>query len=120
RIPSERLIEKIRDAFIFEDHYYELSHYFSPDLQESYQTRMFFATKNFALAYRAMEEAQDLETMVIIAGKAGYNADRLSELLPFVIFDRETIPFDRLYELLSIYTEYPHMLIEAPEQLFRT
>lgn len=120
RIPSERLIEKIRDAFIFEDHYYELSHYFSPDLQESYQTRMFFATKNFALAYRAMEEAQDLETMVIISGKAGYNADRLSELLPFVIFDRETIPFDRLYELLSIYTEYPHMLIEAPEQLFHT
>ncbi|HWR13059.1 MAG TPA: B12-binding domain-containing radical SAM protein [Rectinemataceae bacterium] len=118
RIPSERLVERIQDAFIYPDHYYELSHFFSPDPQEGYQTRMFFATKNFALAYRAIEEAQDLETMVIISGKAGYNAERLSELLPYVIFDRERIPFDRLYELLTLYADFPHMLIEAPEDLF--
>jgi len=118
RIPSERLVERIQDAFIYPDHYYELSHFFSPDPQEGYQTRMFFATKNFALAYRAIEEAQDLETMVIISAKAGYNAERLSELLPYVIFDRERIPFDRLYELLTLYADFPHMLIEAPEDLF--
>ena len=117
RIPSERLVERIQDAFIFPDHFYELSHFFSPDPQEGYQTRMFFATRNFALAYRAIEEAQDLETMVIISGKAGYNAERLSELLPYVVFDRERIPFDRLYELLTLYADFPHMLIEAPEDL---
>ena len=119
RIPSERLIERIQDAFLFSDHYYELAHYFSPDPQVGYQTRMFFATRNFTLAYRAVEEAQDMETMIVLSGKMGYNAERLSELLPFVIFDRETIPFDRLYELLSIYADFPHMLIEAPEELFR-
>ncbi|MDX9826976.1 MAG: radical SAM protein, partial [Spirochaetia bacterium] len=118
RIPSERLVERIQDAFIFPDHYYELSHYFSPDPQEGYQVRMFFATKNFSLAYRAIEEAQDLETMIVISGKGGYNADRLYELLPYVIFDREKIPFDRLYQLLGLYADFPHMLIEAPEELF--
>ncbi len=118
RIPSERLVERIQDAFIFPDHYYELSHYFSPDPQEGYQVRMFFATKNFSLAYRAIEEAQDLETMIVISGKGGYNADRLYELLPYVVFDREKIPFDRLYQLLGLYADFPHMLIEAPEDLF--
>lgn len=118
RIPSERLVERIQDAFLYADHYYELSHFLSPDPQEGYQTRMFFATKNFSLAYRAIEEAQDLETMVIITGKSGYNAERLSELLPYVIFDREAIAFDRLYELLTLYADFPHMLIEAPSQLF--
>ncbi|MCX7027515.1 MAG: B12-binding domain-containing radical SAM protein [Spirochaetes bacterium] len=118
RIPSERLVERIQDAFLYPDHYYELSHYFSPDPQEGYQTRMFFATRNFTLAYRAVEEAQDMETMIILSGKTGYNAERLSELLPYVVFDREGIPFDRLYELLSIYADFPQMLIEAPEELF--
>ncbi|HEY9054527.1 MAG TPA: B12-binding domain-containing radical SAM protein [Rectinemataceae bacterium] len=118
RIPSERLVARIREAFLFPDHYYELSRYFSPDPQEGYQTRMFFATRNFSLAYRAVEEASDLETIAVISGKTGYNADRLADLLPYVIFDRERIPFDRLYELLSIYADYPHMLIEASEDLF--
>jgi len=36
-------------------------------------------------------------------------------LLPYVVFDRERIPFDRLYELLTLYADFPHMLIEAPE-----
>jgi len=118
RIPSEKLIARIQDAFSYPDHYYELSHYFSPDPQEGYQARMFFATRNFTLAYRAMEEALDLETMVILSGKTGYNAERLVELLPYVIFDRDGIPFDRLYELLTIYSDYPSMLIEAPPSLF--
>ncbi|HOE75629.1 MAG TPA: radical SAM protein [Rectinema sp.] len=118
RIPSEKLVERIRDAFLNSDHYYELLNSFSPDPQTSYQTRIFFATKNFALAYRALEEAQDMETMVILSGKGGYNSDRLSELLPYVIFDKLSLPFDRLYELISIYADFPHMLIEAPEGLF--
>ncbi|TXT49431.1 MAG: radical SAM domain-containing protein [Spirochaetes bacterium] len=118
RIPSEKLVERLQDSFLQPDHYYELTHYFSPDPQEGYQTRMFFATKNFSLAYRAIEEARDLETMLILSGKGGYNADRLSELLPYVIFDREALAFDRLYELLSIYADFPHMLIEAPDELF--
>jgi len=78
---------------------------------------MFFATKNFTLAYRALEEAQDMETMVVLNSRGGYNADRLAELLPYVIFDKQTLPFDRLYELISIYADFPHMLIEAPEGL---
>jgi hypothetical protein len=118
RIPSEKLVARIRDAFLSPDHYYELAHSFSPDPQTSYQTRMFFATRNFSLAYRALDEAQDMETMVILGGKGGYNADRLAELLPYVIFDKSTLPFDRLYELITIYADFPHMLIEAPEGLF--
>jgi radical SAM superfamily enzyme YgiQ (UPF0313 family) len=118
RIPSEKLTERIQDAFLFPDHYYQLSRYLSPDPQEGFQTRMYFATKNFSLAYRAMEEAQDLETMVILSARGGYNAERLSELLPYVIFDKSTIPFDRLYELLGIYADFPNLLIEAPTELF--
>ena len=118
RIPSEKLCARIRDAFSNPDHYYELTRFFSLDPQASYQSRLFFATRNPALAYRAMDEAQDLETILVLSGKAGFNADRLAELLPFVAFDRDTIPFDRLYELLEIYAEYRHMLIEAGEDLF--
>jgi hypothetical protein len=118
RIPSERLTARIRDAFARDDHYYELSRYFSLDPQAGYQTRMFFATRNPSLAYRAMEEAPDIETMLVLTGKASFNADRLADLLPFVAFDREAIPFDRLYELLGIYAEFRHMLVEAPEDLF--
>jgi hypothetical protein len=118
RIPSEKLVERVREAFLQPEHYYELANSFSPDPQTSYQTRMFFATKNFALAYRALEEAQDMETMVVLNSKGGYNAERLAELLPYVVFDKQTLPFDRLYELISIYADFPHMLIEAPEGLF--
>jgi len=118
RIPSEKLVERIRDAFLNPEHYYELANSFSPDPQTSYHTRMFFATRNFTLAYRALEEAQDMETMVVLNGKGGYNADRLAELLPYVVFDKQSLPFDRLYELISIYADFPHMLIEAPDGLF--
>ena len=118
RIPSEKLVDRIRDAFLNPEHYYELANSFSPDPQTSYHTRMFFATRNFTLAYRALEEAQDMETMVVLNGKGGYNADRLAELLPYVVFDKQSLPFDRLYELISIYADFPHMLIEAPDGLF--
>jgi radical SAM superfamily enzyme YgiQ (UPF0313 family) len=117
RFPSEKLAARIRDAFAKDEHYYELSRFFSLDPQPSYQVRLFFATRNPSLAYRAMEEATDLETLLVIGGKGGFNADRLAEQLPFVAFDREALPFDRLYELMSIYAEYRHMLVEAPEEL---
>ena len=119
RFPSEKLSARIRDAFTNAEHYYELSRFFSVDPQPSYQTRLFFATRNPSLAYRAMEEAADLETLLVLGGKGGFNADRLAEQLPFVAFDREALPFDRLYELMSIYAEYRHMLVEAPEELFK-
>ncbi|MBL8968015.1 MAG: radical SAM protein [Spirochaetaceae bacterium] len=119
RVPSEKLSLRLSDAFSNPDHYYDLSRSFSLDPQPSYQTRSFFATKNPSLAYRAMEEAQDLETCLVVGGKGGFNADRLAEQLPFVIFDRDALPFDRLYELLMIYADYRHMLVEAPEELFR-
>ncbi len=118
RFPSEKLAARIREAFVKEDHYYELSRFFSLDPQPSYQARLFFATRNPSLAYRAMEEAQDMETMLVLTGKGGFNADRLAEQLPFVAFDRESMPFDRLYELMSVYADYRHMLVEAPEELF--
>jgi len=118
RFPSEKLVSRIREAFLKEDHYYELTRFFSLDPQPSYQTRLFFATRNPSLAYRAMEEAQDLETLLVLGGKGGFNADRLAEQLPFVAFDRETMPFDRLYELMSVYADYRHMLVEASEELF--
>jgi len=118
RFPSEKLAARIREAFVKEDHYYELSRFFSLDPQPSYQARLFFATKNPSLAYRAMEEAQDMETMLVLTGKSGFNADRLAEQLPFVAFDRESMPFDRLYELMSVYADYRHMLVEASEELF--
>ncbi len=120
RIPSEKLSSRVRDAFTFADHYYELSHFFSLDPQPGYQTRLFFATRNPSLAYRAMEEAQDLETLLVLSGKAGFNADRLAEQLPFVAFDKETMPFDRVYDLMSIYADFRHMLVEIPEELFNT
>ena len=118
RIPSEKLVARLCDAFYNPEHYYDLSRSFSLDPQVSYQTRMFFATKNPSLAFRAMEEATDMETCLVV-GKSGFNADRVADSLPFVIFDRETLAFDRLYELLTIYTDYPGMLIEAPEEAFR-
>ncbi len=118
RFPSEKLAARIREAFVKEDHYYELSRFFSLAPQPSYQARLFFATRNPSLAYRAMEEAQDMETMLVLTGKGGFNADRLAEQLPFVAFDRESMPFDRLYELMSVYADYRHMLVEAPEELF--
>jgi radical SAM superfamily enzyme YgiQ (UPF0313 family) len=118
RIPSEKLVARLCDAFYAPEHYYDLSRSFSLDPQTTYQTRMFFATKNPSLAFRAMEEAQDLETCLVVGGKGGFNSDRLAETLPFVIFDRESLPFDRLYELLVIYGDFPHMLIEAPESIF--
>jgi radical SAM superfamily enzyme YgiQ (UPF0313 family) len=118
RIPSEKLVARLCDAFYNPEHYYDLSRSFSLDPQISYQTRMFFATKNPSLAFRAMEEATDMETCLVV-GKSGFNADRVADSLPFVIFDRETLAFDRLYELLTIYTDYPGMLIEAPEEAFR-
>jgi radical SAM superfamily enzyme YgiQ (UPF0313 family) len=118
RIPSEKLVARLCDAFYSPDHYYDLSRSFSLDPQPSYQTRMFFATRNPSLAFRAMEEAQDLETVLALGPKGGFNADRLAETLPFVIIDREHLPFDRLYELLSIYADFPNMLIEAPEGIF--
>jgi hypothetical protein len=118
RFPSEKLAARVRDAFLKEDHYYELSRYFSLDPQPSYQVRLFFATRNPSLAYRAMEEAQDMETLLVIGGKGGFNADRLAEQLPFVAFDRDALPFDRLYELMSVYAEFRHMLVEASEELF--
>ena len=117
RVPGEKLVRRVADAFAWRDHYYELSRFFSLDPQPLYQTRIFFATRNPSLAYRAMEEAQDLETCLIIGGKGGFNADRLAEQLPFVIFDRDTLPFDRLYELMMIYTDFRHMLVEAAEEL---
>jgi radical SAM superfamily enzyme YgiQ (UPF0313 family) len=118
RVPGEKLVRRVADAFAWRDHYYELSRFFSLDPQPLYQTRIFFATRNPSLAYRAMEEAQDLETCLIIGGKGGFNADRLAEQLPFVIFDRDTLPFDRLYELMMIYTDFRHMLVEADEELW--
>jgi radical SAM superfamily enzyme YgiQ (UPF0313 family) len=118
KVPGEKLTQRLADAFAFRDHYYELSRFFSLDPQAGYQTRVFFATRNPSLAYRAMEEAQDLETCLVIGGKGGFNSDRLAEQLPFVIFDRETLPFDRLYELMMIYTDFRHMLVEAPEELW--
>ena len=118
RFPTEKLTARVRDAFLKEDHYYDFSRYFSLDPQPSYQTRLFFATRNPSLAYRAMEEAQDMETLLVIGGKGGFNADRLAEQLPFVAFDREALPFDRLYELMSVYADFRHMLVEAPEDLF--
>jgi len=118
RFPSEKLAARLRDAFLKEDHYYELTRFFSLDPQPSYQVRLFFATRNPSLAYRAMEEAQDMETMLVLGGKGGFNADRLAEQLPFVAFDREALPFDRLYELMSVYAEFRHMLVEASEALF--
>ncbi len=118
RIPSDKLASRIRDAFANRDHYYELSRFFSLDPQPGYQVRLFFATRNPSLAYRSMEEAADLETLLVLTGKGSFNADRLAEQLPFVAFDRESMPFDRIYELMSIYVDYRHMLVEAPEELF--
>jgi radical SAM superfamily enzyme YgiQ (UPF0313 family) len=118
RIPSEKLVSRLCDAFYFPEHYYDLSRSFSLDPQVSYQARMFFATRNPSLAFRAMEEATDVETCLVLGGKGGFNADRLADSLPFVIFDRETLAFDRLYELLTIYADYPGMLIEAADEIF--
>jgi hypothetical protein len=57
------------------------------------------------------------ETCLVIGNKGGFNADRLAEQLPFVIFGREALPFDRLDELIMIYSDFRHMLIEVPEEL---
>ena len=115
-IPGTGLVDKLSDAFSMPEHYFELSRIFSLDMQPDFQVRTFFATSSEALALAAMRDRKDLETVFAI-GDAMPGA-RLVEALPFMAFDRETAPFELLYDLMSAYRVYPELLLEAPRSLF--
>lgn len=116
-IPARSLVEKLDDAFSMPEHYFELSRLYSLDPQPGFQVRLFFATGSEALALAALRDRPDLETLFVLGDSLP--GPRLLEALPFLAFDREALPFELLYDVMSVYRDYPDLLVEAPRQAFR-
>lgn len=118
RIPGENVQRKIADAFIEPDHWYELSRIYSLDPQRSFQTRVFFATKRPSLAVTALRDAQDLETIFVLDAQPDRGWERVFDAMPFLAFDRDTVPFGLLYDAMNAYRTFPDLLIEAPAEIW--
>lgn len=118
RIPGESVQRKIADAFIEPDHWYELSRIYSLDPQRSFQTRVFFATRKPSLALAALKEAQDLETIFVLDAQPSRGWERVFDALPFLAFDRDSVPFGLLYDAMNAYRAYPDLLIEAKAEVW--
>ena len=118
RIPGEDVQRRIADAFIDPDHWYELSRIYSLDPQRSFQTRVFFATKRPALAITALRDALDLETIFVLDAQPDKGWERVFDSMPFLAFDRDTVPFGLLYDAMNAYRAYPDLLIEAPGEIW--
>lgn len=118
RIPGESVQRKIADAFIEPDHWYELSRIYSLDPQRSFQTRVFFATRKPSLALAALKEAQDLETIFVLDAQPARGWERVFDALPFLAFDRDSVPFGLLYDAMNAYRAYPDLLIEAKAEVW--
>jgi len=115
-IPPSGMVKKLTDAFSMPEHYFELSRLYSLDPQPDFQVRAFFATSSEALALVSLRERQELET-IFTMGKTLPGA-RLLESIPFLAFDREAVPFELLYDIMSAYRAYPELLVEAPQNIF--
>ena len=118
RIPGEAVQRKIADAFIEPDHWYELSRIYSLDPQRSFQTRVFFATRKPSLALAALRDAQDLETIYVLDSEPARGWERVFDALPFLAFDRDSVPFGLLYDAMNAYRAYPDLLIEAKAEVW--
>lgn len=118
RIPGESIQRRIADAFIEPDHWYELSRIYSLDPQRSFQTRVFFATRKPSLALAALREAQDLETIFILDADPVRGWEKVLDALPFLAFDRDSVPFGLLYDAMNAYRAYPDLLIEAKAEVW--
>lgn len=114
-IPSPGSVARLADAFSMPDHYFGAARMFSVDPQPDYQTRTFFATTSEALALAALRERQDLETVFVLGQELP--GQRLLEAIPFLAFDREAVPFELLYDVMSAYRSYPELLVEAPRSI---
>lgn len=118
RIPGEAVQRRIADAFIEPDHWYELSRIYSLDPQRSFQTRVFFATRKPSLALAALRDAQDLETIFVLDAEPARGWERVFDALPFLAFDRDSVPFGLLYDAMNAYRAYPDLLIEAKAEVW--
>lgn len=116
-IPDAGMVARLSDAFMMTEHYFELIHLFTMDPQPSFQVRIFFATTSETLALRTLKEHQQLETLFILGDRLP--SPRLQEALPFLCFDRETTPFELLYDVMNAYRNYPDLLVDGPRDLFR-
>jgi hypothetical protein len=122
RLPKARATSRIVDAFANPDHYFEHSHYFSRDPQKSWQTRVFFATRDPGLAADALESGSPLE-IALVWGE-GASPERhpdfeyLAEMRPFAIYDRDTLSSDSMRDLVAWYADYRDLMLEAPASLF--
>lgn len=117
-IPGEAVQRKIADAFIEPDHWYELSRIYSLDPQRSFQARVFFATRKPSLALAALRDAQDLETIFVLDAEPARGWERVFDALPFLAFDRDSVPFGLLYDAMNAYRAYPDLLIEARAEVW--
>lgn len=120
-IPTEDLVAKLTVAFLEPDHFYELSRLPSLDPQRSFQTRSYFATKNAQLAIQSFERTNDLETIYVLdpaIDSSSRAMDKIFETLPFIALDRDRIPFDLIYRVMSAYRDYPDLVLEASLETF--
>jgi hypothetical protein len=115
-IPDSGLTAKLTDAFLSPEHFFELSRMFSMDPQPNFQTRVFFCTNSEALAIRSLKDYQQLETILVLGD--AMPGPKILESLPFLCFDRETTPFELLYDVMSAYRGFPDLLVEGPRELF--
>lgn len=114
-IPDDQQVNRLADAFSYPDHYYELCQLYSLDPQPTYQTRLFFSTHSEALALSAIRDRPTLETIFVL-GEVMPHA-QLVEQIPFLAYDREAIPFELVYDIISAYREFPDMLVELRDGL---
>lgn len=117
-LPQPKELDRLADAFCMPEHFFELSHVYSMDPQPGFQARIFFATSSEALALQAIRERQELETLLALGPTLP--SIKLLELKPFLIMEKDGMPFELLYEVLSAYREYPELLLDAPAGLFST
>lgn len=116
KLPKKNLIDALRDAFHMPVHYYELSRIFSMDIQASYQVRLFFATKNENLAMTVINDYSFVETIFVM--DQDMPGQKLIATLPFLTFQPAAISFEKLYDIMNAYRDYPELLLESSEQLF--
>ncbi len=116
RLPSKKTLEALMDAFYMPEHYYELSRIFSLDAQASSQARFFFATKNEALALTAVEEHAYLETVFVI--ERALPGQKLLDSQVFIAFNPDALRFEKLYDVMNAYRDYPELLLEYSSKLF--
>lgn len=109
-LPDDAQVSRLSDAFSNPDHYFELCQLYSMDPQPTYQCRLFFATRSESLALEALRDKPSLETLFVLGD--GMPSAKLVEQIPFMACDRERMPFELVYDVVSAYRDFPDMLVD--------